>query len=276
MAKKKVRRKKKVVGKKKFHQEENREMDLKALEDEHMENSEPEVYESISIDDINEENVFTTNEKDERVIDKEGTLDSWEEWWFVCYLKELKEAGVILDADKNTEPLDLSNPVRHSYTKMMKTKTKAMVQHLMNPHTYTHDFNIKWNHEWQNKIFSIINSGKQFGKTKPPFLTFSGKFTASMIEVKGGYTKTDELQRTNMKRSWLFDKRQMFVQMVKVPVIFEKTFTPKAYMDYMVYKRPNKNKGIKPGDSRLKYTPKTCEEYLALLNEDTSGQRSLL
>ena len=44
----------------------------------------------------------------------------------------------------------------------------------------------------------------------------------------------------------------------------------------MTYKKgPKKGQTVKKGDSRLKYTPITCEEYLAKLEEDTAGQQTL-
>lgn len=270
MSRNKKKRNKKYQPKKSSQATLGGDMDLEALEKEQEQMAEPIEYKSYALDEITEETVFTTDEKGNTIIDKEnGMVDSWEEWWFVCYLKELKEAGVIEDADKNTEPLDLSNPVRHTFTKYLKTKTKVELRHLVDPYNYTHDFNIKWNHEWKDKIFSIINAGKQYGKIKCPFLTFSGKYMASMIEVKADFTQADNLWKTNLKRAWLFEMRQMYVQLVKIPKLFQETFTPKAYMDYMVYKRPNKNKGIKAGDSRLKYKVLTCEEYLDKLESDT-------
>ena len=274
MSRNKKKRNKKYQPK--FSQKQGREMDGDDLQKEQEEMSEVVTYESYAIDDITEETVFTTDEKGNKIVDKEnGMLDSWEEWWFVCYLNELKAAGVIIDADKNTEPLDLSTPIRHTFTKVMKTKTKSMVRHLANPITYEHDFNIKWHYEWKDKFFTVINSGKEYGKIKAPFMTFSVKFDASMIEVKADYTKPAELQITNMKIAWMYDKRQMYIQMLRIPKLFKETFTPKAYMEHMVYKRPNKNKGIKTGDSRLKYKPVTCEEYLEKLKEDTARQQTL-
>ena len=103
MSRNKKKRIKKYVPK--FSQKQGREMDGDDLQKEQEEMSEVVTYESYAIDDITEETVFTNDEKGNKIVDKEnGMLDSWEEWWFVCYLKELKAAGVIIDADKNTEP----------------------------------------------------------------------------------------------------------------------------------------------------------------------------
>jgi len=246
------------------------ELDHKDLETEQLE-QDGLTYESVALDDITKENVFTTDEKGKTIIDKKnGVLDSWEEWWFVCYLKELKEAGVLLDADKNAEPLGLSSPIRHNFTKMMKTKTKAMVRHLANPFTYEHDFNIKWNVEWIDKFYTVINVGKQYGKIKAPFITFSGKFDASLVEIKGDYTPAQELWKTNLKIAWLYEMRQMYVQMVRVPKMFKDTFTPEAYVEHMKYVIKSKR-----GQSKLKYKPITCAEYLNKLKKDTDGQQTL-
>ena len=100
--------------------------------------------------------------------------DSDEEWWFTCYLREMKEHGLIEDADKNLTELELlEREITHLTTRFMKTKQKPELQHLMGKYVYTPDFNIKWNREWRNVMYSMLNRGKQFTKDKPPFISFS-------------------------------------------------------------------------------------------------------
>lgn len=210
-----------------------------------------------------EEEVFVSKNIPLEKITRDD-CDSDEEWYFTCYLRELKENGVIEDADKNLEELELlERPITHLTTKYMKTKEKPEVQHLMGTYVYTPDFNINWNRDWRNIFYSMFNRGKQYSKKKVPFLSFSGKFDGSIIEVKGAYTKGTQMYSTNLKRAWLFDKRQIFVQLIKIPDLFELTFTPKEYCDDMIYKI-GKNKG----DSKIKFETKTCKEYLTILKKE--------
>jgi hypothetical protein len=194
-------------------------------------------------------------------INRESGLDSMEEYYFTCYLKEMIELGVVLDADKNMKSIVLSEDKKHTSTEILKSKTKISPKHLFQPATYTPDFNIRWNPEYKDVVFSLLNTGMHLKGYRPPFISSNQSYHSSVIELKGGFTNKNEVATLSLYLKWVFDKWAMYIQMVRVPNIFRDTFTPKEYMDDMVYHRPNSKKKIKPGDSKLKYKPKTAQEW---------------
>jgi hypothetical protein len=222
-------------------------------------------------EDLTAEKCLIIDAKGKVSINKEGPLDSMEEWWFVCYLKELWGEGVILDFDKNEEKIELTSKRVHFSTEIMKTKTKLKEVHLFNGHSYKPDFNVKWNPEYQDVIYSLIGRGKHYTGNKMPFLTCNGMYHTSVFEVKADFTKGDEMQKTNMNLKWVFDRFDTYVQMVKIPKLFKETFTPKGFMDANIYVLKSKR-----GQSKLKYKPTTCKDYIARMKKVSEGQQTLL
>ena len=207
---------------------------------------------------------------------RDGPLDSMEEWYFVCYLKELMEAGVVLDADKNEGPIDLLGKTQHVSTEYMATKTKPTFRHLLHPVHYTPDFNIQWNPEWKDSFFSLLNAGKHKKGHKVPFITCKSNIHSSIIECKGKFMNVTEKSLCSTRIKWVYEKHAMYVQLCVVPNMFKESFTPQAYIDDMKYKRANQNKGIKVGDSRLKYEPVTCADYLESIKDFAPKQTEML
>lgn len=224
---------------------------------------------------------LTTSEEAPDVIDvREATredVDSNEEWWMVGYLNELIEQGVVEAADKSNIRIPLSYKVRHKYTEIKKTKTKAREMHLFKETAYTPDFNIYWNPEWVNVIYMPLMQGERYTDQKIPFLSVEPLSPGTCLEVKGSFTKPDELATTNMKRKWVFQTQQIFVQLIRVPDIFEETFYPKAFLEdpNNIYKKDNKPRGIKKGDSKFPGV-KTVEQYVSEISVFKSKQHSLL
>ena len=204
-------------------------------------------------------------------INKEGPLDSMEEWWFVCYLKELWGEGVVLDFDKNETKIELTPKRVHFSTEIMKKKTKLKEVHLFQGHSYKPDFNVSWNPEFQDVIYSLIGRGKHYTGHKIPFISCSALYHTNVFEVKADFVKGDEMQKTNMNLKWVLDQFDTYVQMVKIPKIFKETFTPQAYIDANIYVLKSKR-----GQSKLKYEPTTCKDYVAKMKGVSEGQQTLM
>ena len=231
---------------------------------------------NVTIDQMTEENCII-KEGNIKKINKEGPLESMEEWYLTCYIKEFMEAGVILDADKNVTKIELSEKITHASTEYMKTKTKLKFRHIFNVAGYTPDFNIQWNPKWKDVIFSLFNSGKHMAKHKVPFISCKSNSHSSIFECKGRFMTSLEITLYSILVKWLYDKYKIYVQVVKVPDLFKDTFTPQAYIDDMIYHRPNSKKGIKPGDSKLKYKPVTCKEYLdSIKDKNPANQMDMI
>lgn len=206
------------------------------------EEEKPEIQEestNISIDNITREDV-----------------DSDEELWFCWYLQELKEAGIILDADVNRRAISLSNKVEHTFQRIKKKGLKREIEFLMHPHEYTPDFNVQFNMQYRDVFYGVFVMGRKFPAQKIPFLSFSPGQHAAIIEVKPSFDQNNmtRLVRTNLK--WVFDKYGIYIELVKVPEIFKDTFTPQKYIDLMQYKIKSKE-----GKSKIKFTVKTISQY---------------
>jgi len=212
-------------------------------------------------------------EKEEEIVNgididltTRADFDSDEEYYFGEFLKELIDYGVILWANKNLLPIQLSSPIKHKFTRVLATKEKEEEQHIHREHVYTPDFNIEFNPKYKDVFYSLFGDGRKFKGQNIPFLTNRHDAPAATIELKGSFIKQDEQRAMSLNLKWVFDKWQLNVQLVKVPNIFKDTFTPQAYMDDMVYKRDNGPRGIKAGDSKLNYKPKTIDEYVEELD----------
>lgn len=221
---------------------------------------EKEEIKNIPIDELTRENCVI--KKGNQVLcNPDGPLDSMEEYYFACYLRELIEIGVATDADKNLRSIDLFDERQHISTEIMKTKTKFSPKHLFQGHSYTPDFNIMWEPKYKDVVFSLLNSGMHLSKHRPPFISSSQAYHSSVIEIKGGFIQQDKRRELSLNLKWVFDKWAMYVQTVKVPDIFKTTFTPQEYIEDMIYYRPNSKKGVKPGDSKIKFKVKTSAEW---------------
>ena len=224
---------------------------------------------------------LTSEEEAPKVIDvREATredVDSNEEWWMVGYLKELIEQGVAEAADKSQIKIPLSYLVKHRYNEIKKTKSKAREQHLFGETIYTPDFNIYWNPEWANVIYMPLMQGERYSDQKIPFLSVEPLSPGTCLEVKGSFTKADELMSTNLRRKWVFQTQQIFIQMIRVPDIFETTFYPKAFLEdpANIYQRDNKPRGIKKGDTKFPNVKKV-KQYIKEISVFKGGQQTLL
>lgn len=191
-------------------------------------------------------------------------VESDEEWWFAMWCQEALKAGLLEVAEKNLNPIQLSFPVRHQYKEIKKTKKKAREMSLFNDTVYTNDFNLYFNPEWENVFYMKLMFGERHqDQKKIPFITVTPTLPGTAIEIKADYTKPSELQIVNLKRKWIMQQHQWFIQLVRVPTIFEETFYPKAFLDHPdhIYKRDNKPRGIKKGDSKFPEA-KTVDKYI--------------
>lgn len=150
-----------------------------------------------------------------------NNLDSSTELHFQYYLDELKNLGFIKEYFIEPETLLLNNKVILAYNKIIELKTKSKVVEvetlLIPEHYYTYDFKIIWD----SKILTH--------KLQQYFYIDSS--LTSRIEIK------PDVDFSNMTRIFIsrtqpivFDKYNIYVQLIKVPSIFKLTFTPDRYL----------------------------------------------
>lgn len=172
-------------------------------------------------------------------------VDSEGEIHFIMWMEELKQNGFIKDYKRGDSKL-LSSSVTNNYVQQLKTKSKPCTQNILMGHSYNWDFTIEWTdlgikhfvnkfgEKWE-KPFIINSESESYIECKPPF-DFQNMSRLAVLNIK-----------------WIWDKYQIFIQLVKNIELFEKTFTPKVYLT------------TKNGKERkTKHKIRTLEEYLKL------------
>jgi len=149
-------------------------------------------------------------------------VDSDGEIHFIMWMEELKQNGYIKEY-KRGESILLSNSVTNNYVQQLKTKSKPCHHTILMGHSYSWDFTIEWTElglqyfvskfgeKWE-KPFLINSKSMSFIECKPPF-DFQNMSRLAVLNIK-----------------WVWEKCQIFIQMVKNEELFEKTFTPKQYL----------------------------------------------
>lgn len=193
-------------------------------------------------------------------------FDSDEEVYVAMWLQELKEAGFVKDWMKCVTPIQLTNGLKLKYVKNTQLKTKLKVENkehtLLKPSEYTPDFEINWTYDgWKQFISGIYND---FDKDK---LFFNRNYVAStFLEVKPEFDQNNMERAFRMNQKFVWDKHQIFVNLVEPVSLFKKTFIPLAATPYFKYKVSTKKmlaKGKTKGDWKFDFEPKTLNEFLS-------------
>lgn len=173
-------------------------------------------------------------------------VDSDEEVYFCWYLEELKKHGFIIEYTR-PETIILSESTKRDVVKHLKTKAVEVEEHVMHGANYTPDFLVKWNTK-AIEVFVTIYSTRV--KKETPF--FCNMNLESTFEIKGEFDRNNmtRLAKTNIK--WAFEKYSLLVELLKVPEIFKKTFTPKRYM------YTNKDMSLR----KIKWNTKTLKTFV--------------
>lgn len=168
-------------------------------------------------------------------------FDSNEEMYFSWWLDELKEIKFLFNYERGF-PLYLSYPVKESFMvtyqtkKQKKNKTKIVDKHLLDGHIYTPDFIIN---TLQRNFFEDI-----LGMTLYDAQCY--------VEVKGDYDANNMTRLFRVNQKWVYKELELMINLVKIPSLFKKTFTPARYLLTDQTMKPRK----------LKYKPRSLKEFL--------------
>ena len=190
----------------------------------------------------------------------ESPYKNKEELYFSYYLDELIDEGLLLKYEYEVQKFELSPDVQFTWTKKTQLKTKLKVEHkeksLLKACTYTPDF----------ILYSLTEieglSSTSLMNDIPILLICKGM---TVVDVKGAFAgRTNSTQYTfPLKQKWLYDNYKLYTNKIVPDKLFQDTFTPAKVIAEEVYRRDNKNRGIKEGDSKLKFNPLTIKEWLA-------------
>lgn len=200
-------------------------------------------------------------------------FDSDEEVFMAMWLDELKKHGFVKRWKKETKSIPLTEGLKIKYDKYTKLKTKYKVEEkehiLLRPSEYTPDFKVEFTLEaFSKEIVWEITNYIDNPRIKNAYLwvdDFDG-----YLEVKPSFDQNnmERLFKNNQKFIW--DKHEIFVNLVEPIELFKKTFVPSEALPYLIYRRnpTGKNKGKKKtGDFKYDWTPKTIHEFLQTPNE---------
>lgn len=161
------------------------------------------------------------------------------------WLYELKELGIVKGWDYHPKSYELAPALTHTYLerKVLKTKTNitSKVQTIFPATTYTPDFVVHW-----GKILPTLHSTLMFDRKHSSVMVsqLSGKggLKYSVVEVKGMFDWRGETGFFRRLRSIVYSKSGDIVNLVKLPGLFEQTFTPTAYLTTLKTKQKRKIK----------------------------------
>jgi hypothetical protein len=200
-------------------------------------------------------NVTSTKKKEPKKatkgIYKEIEYDSLEELAMLQWLFELKAAGYIKKIAR-AESYLLSMAYVNDYVENMKrVSSKPMTQTLLHGHSYTPEFEVHWDKKALDKFIWMSGQGKmtkvfigyEFENNPGSYVTY--------IEVKPLFDQNNMERLFKLNQKWMWQNYSIFINLVKVKDLFEKTFTPKEYLT-----TPSGKKRV------LKWKPKTLFSYV--------------
>jgi hypothetical protein len=156
-------------------------------------------------------------------------FDSNEERYFSWYLDELKKSGFVtkwsLIPDEDSYPLTDGLSVEY-IVPMKKVDDKIKVQSILKPSVYTPDFKIIWTIRAYGTFVTELDDPMRRDKITTPFISQDGE---SIVETKGTFDKNNMTRLANNNIKFVFERHGIFINMIKVPGIFNKTFTPERY-----------------------------------------------
>lgn len=156
-------------------------------------------------------------------------FDSKEELYFSWFIKELVEAGYIYLYTKITDSYQLTNGLTWNYIKpMKKVPDKLLKQTILKPSVYTPDFKIQWTEKALGIFVTELIDNKDKKKITTPFICQN---MVSIIEIKGNFDSNNMSRLAINNIKFLYEKYGLYVNLIKIPGIFNKTFTPIRYLN---------------------------------------------
>lgn len=180
-------------------------------------------------------------------------FDSFEELYASWYFEELKKNGYIESWSKNETPIVLTEPLLHQYVVPMKrVADKAKYQKIMNGSEYTYDFDVVFTKKAFGIFVSHVNLN-HFNKVDCAFKNTFPYDRVTRVEIKGGFDQNNMTRLAVNNIKFLYQSKRIYVNLIKIPDLFKKTFTPKRYL--------LTDKSMQP--RKIKFPVVTLEEFVA-------------
>jgi len=158
-------------------------------------------------------------------------IDSDEEQVMLQWLEELAMAGYISKIER-ADTFRLSEPLINSYIELKQLKKSVKnidkEQKLLEGHVYTPEFKVTWE-KFNNAIVAFPNGGNR----KRDEILLSGMDRDNVVtylEVKPEWDQNNMERLFKINQKWMWEKYQIYVNLVKPAQLMANTFTPDAYL----------------------------------------------
>lgn len=173
-----------------------------------------------------------------------------EEAIFHQYLLELQDRKIISNIDR---------PASLTLSEAVPIKIGKKEINLLNEHIYTGDFVFDISFGFTQNIPPIFNDLREPKLTpRNKNLALYGHYQRDTyytlkyyVETKGNWDNNNMTRLFSLNQKWIYQKYGIYYNLVKVPKIFEKTFTPEAYLKTATGK-----------DRKINFKVKLIDEYL--------------
>lgn len=192
--------------------------------------------------------------------------ESDSELYFLFWYFELEDKHMA-HSIRRGDPLTTAKGFTIDYPEVKKDKVVMKSQTILKPSVYTPDFVIIGLSHFEQMIEGARNvkmNGDEHGGTvsydrhiisqrvnAPLISTYTFDFPITYVECKPDFDQNNMTRLFKINQKIIWEKHQLFINLVKTNEFFAKTFTPREYF---------KTKTGKP--RKLNYEPRTLEQYL--------------
>jgi hypothetical protein len=174
--------------------------------------------------------------------------ESEPELWFLFWAFELHNKGIIKTI-RRAPSFNLTEGLDNEFViKDMKGREVTKKQTILRPSLYTPEFEIFWGIHTYKKFVWLDGDGKI---TVPFVGMYDPEGVKTLVEVKPDFDQNNMTRLFKNNQKFLWDKHKIFVNLVKIKELFEKTFCPAEWL----HTRTGK-------DRKVNFTIKLLNQYL--------------
>jgi hypothetical protein len=147
---------------------------------------------------------------------------SKEEIYFSWYLSELEKEGYIYNIRHEPKSIKLTDGFSVEYIKKMKrVPDKILTKTIIPTKVYTYDFDF-----YCTDYFLNNKTLMKYFRTN----TMASGREKCFVEVKGSFDMNNMTRLFKQNQAWVYDKYKVYINLIKIPLIFKQTFTPNKYL----------------------------------------------
>ena len=166
-----------------------------------------------------------------------GDLRSDEEFFYLCWLSELCNAGYVDNVWYEYTTFELYGGYEKLYEERLKTKVNHKCERLIKPTVYTPDFKVEWTEKAEGVFYyDYVDKARLTSNNKP--LYHLGSRLVSHVEIKPVHNQNNMTSYAQLKINWLFATQGVYVNMFKIPAMFGLNFYPGEYLVTDVKRSP--------------------------------------